>query len=549
MKKLTKFFMLMLVVLMSLSLAACSGDKGGEGEAVAETTYKTNFTYAIGDSPNYMDPAIASDSIGSYVINQMFYPLYFFGPNGMEAAAAAETTVSEDGLVYTIKLVENSWSDGQKVTANDYVYGAKHALSLGDAEVSYLCWITDYIVNAVNYVGANTDDMTDLGIVALDDDTIQYTLVKKCDFFTSLLWGGVYYPLRPDFAPSGDYTWADTVGYPMNGAYYPTYIDRASEVVFTKNEYFFNADKVLTPNLTALVITDMEAQLMAFQTGEIDFASSLSAGTVAKLYEGSEELFASGNVNYYMEFNMRPDTAKNEALTNVNVRKAIQIAIDREAIVAAIDAGDIYYPLYGFVPNGIVSSLEGDFREVGGAYCSYDKEKAIELLTAEGYTVDNPLVIEYYYNQNTTHDTVAAVVKAQLAEVGVELVLKTGDVRTFFDDRDNQANYEMARGAMSADYNDSLTYLDMATTTFQTKASWGDTTYDEMMLAAASMSGQERLDQLHAAEKYLVEEQAMVVPLFGYGSACLKKAGTIGDFDNGQGNSILWYVQCPETAE
>jgi oligopeptide transport system substrate-binding protein len=62
------------------------------------------------------------------------------------------------------------------------------------------------------------------------------------------------------------------------------------------------------------------------------------------------------------------------------------------------------------------------------------------------------------------------------------------------------------------------------------------------MLEIASMSGQERVDKLHEAEKYLVEDQAMVFPLFGYGSACLRKPNVSGDFDNGQGNSIFWYV-------
>ncbi|MBR0419812.1 MAG: peptide ABC transporter substrate-binding protein [Erysipelotrichaceae bacterium] len=540
-----KLLVLLLSLLMIVSLAACTGsnnggggDNGGGTEPVAEDKV---FKYAIGDSPNYLDPAIASDSIGSYVINQFYYPLYYFSPTGILPAAAADTKVSDDGLVYTIKINANNWSDGQPVKADDFVYGPKHALSLGDAEVSYLAWITDYIVNAKDYVGKSTDEMTDLGIKALDDETVEYTLVKPCSFFTSLLWGGIYYPLRPDFAPSGDYTWANTVGYPTCGAFTPTYIDPAEKISSVKNVNWFDADKVKVSGLECLVITDMESQLMAYQTEEIDFATSLSAGTVSKLYD-DKELFASGNVNYYMELNMRPETAKNEALLDVNVRKAILYGVDRQAIVDAIDAGTIYYPLYGFVPHGIVDPTDGDFRTTGGDLCSYDQEAAKKYLAEAGYSVDNPLELEYYYNQNTTHDTVAAVLKEQLAAIGINLTLKTGDVRTFFDDRDNQANFEAARGAMSADYNDSLTYLDMATYTYQTKASWGDTVYDELMLEIASMSGQERIAKLHEAEKYLVEDQAMVIPLFGYGSACLRKPYVTGDFDNGQGNSIFWYV-------
>jgi oligopeptide transport system substrate-binding protein len=541
-----KLLVLLLSLLMILSLSACAGSNNGGGtegggggsEPVAEDKV---FKYAIGDSPNYLDPAIASDSIGSYVINQFYYPLYYFSPTGILPAAAVDTKVSDDGLVYTITINDNTWSDGQPVKADDFVYGPKHALSLGDAEVSYLAWITDYIVNATNYVGKSTDEMTDLGIKALDDKTVEYTLVKPCSFFTSLLWGGIYYPLRPDFAPSGDYTWANTVGYPTCGAFTPTYIDPAEKITSVKNDKWFDADKVKVSGLDCLVITDMESQLMAYQTEEIDFATSLSAGTVSKLYD-DKELFASGNVNYYMELNMRPETAKNEALLDLNVRKAILYGIDRQAIVDAIDAGTIYYPLYGFVPHGIVDPTDGDFRTTGGDLCSYDQEAAKKYLAEAGYSVDNPLELEYYYNQNTTHDTVAAVLKEQLAAIGINLTLKTGDVRTFFDDRDNQANFEAARGAMSADYNDSLTYLDMATYTYQTKASWGDTTYDALMLDIASMSGQERIAKLHEAEKYLVEDQAMVIPLFGYGSACLRKPYVSGDFDNGQGNSIFWYV-------
>lgn len=534
-----KLFVLLLSLLMIVSLSACGG--GGSQDTGWVDTREKVFKYAIGDSPNYLDPAIASDSIGSYVINQFYYPLYYFSPDGIVPAAAVDTKVSDDGLVYTITINDNTWSDGQPVTADDFVYGAKHALSLDEGEVSYQAWITDYIVNAENHVKDDVDNMDDVGIKALDEKTIEFTLVKPCGFFTSLLWGGIYYPLRPDFAPSGDYTWANTPGYPTCGAFTPVVIDTAAKIISVKNENWFDVGNVKVDGLDCVVITDMESQLMAYQTEEIDFATSLSASTVSKLYDDSE-LFASGFVNYYIEPNCRPETAKNEALLDVNVRMAILLGIDRDAIVNALDAGPFYYPLYGFVPHGIYDATDGDFRESGGDLFQYDPEAAAAYLAEAGYGPENPLELEYYYNQNTTHDTVAAVVKEQLAALGINLTLKTGDVRTFFDDRDNQGNYELARGAMSMDYNDSLTFLDMATYSYQTKASWGDTTYDEMMLKIASMEGQERIAALHEAEKYLVAEQAMVFPLYEYGSAVLRKPYVTGDFDNGQGNSIFWYV-------
>ena len=538
MKKLTRIVVIAITLLMALSLVGCS--KGGDTGTDTPTDEPKTFTFAIGDQPNYMDPAIASDSIGSYVINQMFFPLYYLSNEGLMPGAAEDCQVSDDELVYTIKLRENYWSDGVKVTANDYVYGVKHALSIGSAEASYLSWITDYVVGAAEYEGATSTDMPNLGYVALDDDTLQITLLKPVKFYTSLLWGGVYYPLREDFAPMGDYTWADTVGYPMNGAFVPTSIDRAAKITYEANPNWCWADKVNLDTMTCLVIADQDAQLMAFQKGEIDFATSVEAATVSKLPELANNFGATGILNYYIEINCRPDSATNAALTDVNVRQALLWGIDRKAIVDARDDG-VTRELLGFVPSGLVSD-EGDFRVAGGDLCGYDPEYAKDCLAKAGYSVDNPLVLEYYYNQSSTHDLVAAVIKDQYAKIGIEIKLKTADVRTFFADRDQNAAFELARGAMSADYNDALTYLDMATTTYQMNAVWGDDTYDAMMLDAASMGGQERLDQLHAAETYLVKDQAMVVPLFEYGSACLRADGVTGDFDNFQGNSIFWFV-------
>lgn len=539
MKKLTRVFALALALLMVLSLVGCSS-KGGTTEPTTTTEEKT-FTFAIGDAPNYLDPAIATDSIGAYTINQIYFPLYYLGTEGLMPGSAESMELSEDELTYTFKLRENYWSDGQKVTANDFVYGAKHALSIGGAECSYLSWITDYIVGAAQYEYATDANMPELGIVALDDDTIQYTLVKPVKFFPSLLWGGVYYPVREDYAPMGDYTWADTVGWPSNGAFYLTSIDRAAKMEYAPNPNWCWADQVKVDKMVNVVIADQDSQLMAFQNGEIDYASSVEAGTVSKMPALANNFTATGVINYYVQVNCRPGSVEGEnVLEDVNVRKALLWGIDRQAICDARDDG-VCAPLYGFVPTGLVSE-EGDFRKVGGDYCGYDLEKAQAFLAEAGYSVDNPLELEYYYNENANHNLVAAVLKDQLAKVGINLKLKTADVRTFFADRDENGNFQICRGAMSADYNDALTFLDMATETYQMHASWGDETYDAMMLAAASMAGQERLDQLHAAEKYLVEETAQVLPLFEYGSALLRSDRMSGDFDNFQGNSIFWFV-------
>lgn len=536
-----------LAVLMAASTAACSG--GGSDTGGETTSYKTTFTYAIGGEPTYLDPAIASDSVTSYVTNQIYFPLFYIGTDGsMVNAACTDYDVSEDGMTYTLYLTEdNYWSDGQQVTAADYVYGMKHALNLGAADSTYVFFLTDNVVNAAELETKPTSEMDDLGVKAVDDFTIEISLMKKCPYFDSLLAAGVFYPMREDYVKDGDYTWADDTSVPTNGPFHPVKIDRSSEVVMEKNEYFVNNSdqEIVVETMTAKVMADMDAELMAFQTEEIDFATSVDAATVYNIYAGQDELETTDSVmNYYVNLNSKGTGDANPALEDVNVRKAINYAVDREEIVEALNAGDIYYPLYGLIPKGF-TGIDGDFREEGGDLVGYDPEMAKELLAEAGYDESNPLELTYYYNQNTMHDTVAEVLKSQLAEVNINLTLKTGEIRTFFSDR-SDGLFELARNAMSADYMDVRTFLDLALTSYQSTPTWGDETYDQMIAETDNLTGDERLQALHDAEEYLVGEMYYTLPLFGYKNVCLKKAGTTGQLGSPQANYIFWYVHVPE---
>ncbi len=551
MKNLKKLLSVLLVLFVVL--AGCSSKESSQGSSDDEqgesTGYATTFTYAVGGEPSYLDPAKASDSVTAMVANQIYYPLFYIGEDGSTVNAACTSyEVSDDGLVYTLHLVENNyWSDGVKVTAADYVYGMKHSVGLGAADSSYSYFITDYIVNAKAH-GENMDkvaDMDDMGIVALDDNTIQFTLIEPCPYFIALLPSNTFYPVREEFAKDGDYTWAADPTVPTNGAFHPVKIDTASEVIMEKNEYFCNADQVTVETLIAKIMPDMDAELMAFQTGEIDFASSVNSD-VTKIYAGKEELYETASViNYYLNINCFSETVP--ALQDVRVRRALQLGVDRSVIVDALDAGELYYPLYGLVPLGF-EGVNGDFRQEQDdkdALIYTDKEEAKKLLKEARFDGNNTLKRHYSYNQSTMHDTVAEVLKAQLAEVNVEITLKTAEIRTFFDDRTNGL-YDLARNAMSADYMDVTNFTDLAAMYRQTKAhTWGDETYDEMITAARSLSGTERYEALHDAEEYLIRDMAYTLPLFGYKNVCLKRAGVEGVIPSPQSNYLFWYVKAP----
>ena len=228
---------------------------------------------------------------------------------------------------------------------------------------------------------------------------------------------------------------------------------------------------------------------------------------------------------------------------------SLQLALNREEIVAALDAGDAYYPLFGYVPKGM-AGVDGDFREeadAAGAYVYYDVEEAKALLAEAGYGLDNPLNLVYSYNSNTMHDTVAQVIQQQWAAIGVNVTFQTMDVQTFFAERDENGNYELARGAMSADYMDPTTFLCMLITSAQQKPVVTDEKYDSLIAEAeATLDAAERLEKLHEAEKYLVEEMAYTIPVFGYSTFYLLNPNVTGISYDPVGNIYLEYVSVTE---
>lgn len=541
-----KIIAAILVILMVFTTTGCGNNGGGGGGG--ETKYKTTFTYAVGGEPTYMDPAKCGDSVTSEIHNEIWYPLFYLVESGaVDNGDCIDYTVSDDGTVYTFKLDPNAkWSDGVPITADQFVYGIKRCIGYGYDEVGYLTMITNYVKNAAAHVGEAVADMDDVGVKAIDDFTLEITLDAKCPFFVSLLPTPVFAAVRSEFAPEKDSEWSNTPGYPTSGAFVPTKIDSASEYILEKNPYFAHADEVIVETMIAKIMPSMEASQMAFQTGEIDFDTSASSDVV-NVPELKDSIVITGNVNYYMNINCYTGL---EALQDVRVRRALQLGIDRSAFVTALDAGDVYYELYGFVPVGLPDWDGSDFRtnqDNEHKLVYTDKEEAKKLMEEAGFGPDHHLELTYYYNQNAMHDTVSAVIKEQLKDIYVDVTLKTAELRTFFDDR-SYGRYDLARNAFSADYMDPWNYMELMAiyNDPEGRTFFGDQHYDDLLFESMALEGEARFKKLHEAEQYAIEEQCWNVPLFGYGTVSLQKPGTTGVINNPQANHIFWYVKCPE---
>lgn len=506
--------------------ADTSAAEKGDGEPVS-------ITVGVGQQFTTLDPGLSTETVNRYALAHMYAGLYKKLEDGsvVPDLAAGEPEVSEDGLTYTIKLKDGLvWSDGEPITAHDFVFGINRNLTYGAENGFVTDKMVRYLEGAEEYLADTEVDLETFsfaGVEALDDTTVVYHLKTPCAFFTGLLCGGGFLPLREDVAEAGFSEWAVEPGYPVTGAYVLDYCNENEKVVLTKNESFYDAENVTVDEITFQVMPDMDAQAAAFKTGDLDAALAISASIVST-YENQNELWNRPQQSVY-SIDLNSGEKGPEALKDVNVRRALAISINRDEIVKAINAGDFYTPLYGYVPHGM-KGAEGDFREEGDAkqlYQQYDPEKAKELLKEAGYDESNPLTLKYKYSNNSIHADVAQMLEQMWKAVGINVELDVVESGVFYDQID-QGDFDMSRYGLMCT-NDPSEFLNQWTQAMQPVAAVADDTYDQMMTDVTKIVDRtEYMNKLHEIETYLVEEQVYVIPLFDFNEPALKKENLKG---------------------
>ena len=529
------------LAMVASTLTGC----GGSGDITAESG-KTNLTVAVGGDFALPDPAIVDDSITANVLAQCYDGLYKLDKDGNVIANLATDlpTVSEDGLTYTIKIKDGlTWSDGTPLTAEDFVWSWMRAMT---TQGYYTNFMYNYIAGTTHMVvnektGKEEErpytEMADveanMGVRAVDDTTIEIKLKMAAPYFTSMLCNTVFYPVNKNEVGSDlkSSEWAQNASEEdpivTNGAFQITGVNIKDAITLAKSENYADKDNVKLETMEFKVMGDLDSQTQAFISGEVDFATAVNVQQV----NGDEQL--QGHVyaidpfvcNYYVLVNAGQEndgsTEGLKALKDKDIRRAISMAIGRDAARNAYGYGDDYsYDLYALIPKGIPDAEGNDFYTEGGKLIDDDLEAAKEIMESKGYNADNMLTITYKYNNLATHKAVAEAMQNSLKEIYINLELSGSEKEAFFGDRD-AGNFELCRHAMTADYLDPMCYLSMYVGSTTSANTVDDPDFEALVNEANKLDGQERMDKMHEAEKYLVEN-AYVIPLFGYTEPFLK---------------------------
>lgn len=546
-----KLFKTSLAALLALGLAACgSSDAASTTESPApdntaaadggadasDAAGSDTLTVALGGQFTTFDPALNSETINSNVLSHIYSSLTALDNEGKVIPDLAETwETSEDGLTWTFHLRDGiTYSDGTPITADDFVFGALRSLSYGVDNSWMIDDLCNYVVGANDYRNAaleagegfdcTVEDASTVGYKAVDDKTIEISLIMPCAFLDRLLTGGTVYTPLPATTPQHTSLWAfETTDYVTTGAYTLVEVNETEKAIVKKNPNYWNADSVLMENIEFLCMPDADAKMLAFQKGEVDVASAIALDAAAQ-YVGTDQLWMQPiSCNYYLAINSGetgPEWAK-----DARVRKALALAIDRTVVSQSIGLGstDFYPPLNGLVPHGFSTPDGTDFREkadASGYALDYDPAAAKELLAEAGYDESNPLEITLKYGNNGVHADVATVLMGMWSAVGVNVKPNQVESGVYYDQLDG-GDFEIGRYGWSAS-SSPISFLEVWTSSKQVTAAVDDPAYDQMIADIRNIAdANEYYAALEAAEKYLIDENVYAIPMMEWYDATI----------------------------
>ena len=518
--KLKKLCAVVLAATLATSLFIGCGDNSTGGSSSGSNQ---SLVFNLGEDPETMDPTLNNSSGAGTMILNAFEGLMVLDENDKPTEGAAESyEVSEDGLTYTFKLRQDGkWSDGEPVVADNFKYSWLRALDKATAaEYAYQLF---YIKNAEKfYNGEATAE--EVGIKVIDDYTLEVTLENPTSYFLQLCAFTTYVPLREDIVSANPEGWATTPEtYVSNGAFKLVQWDMKDQLVFEKNENYWDKESVKLDTLTFKLVTDDTTAYSELKAGNFDMVNSVPTNEIEPgIAEGLVDVTPKlGNyffaINVGKQDNMSEDVK--EVLSNKLVRQALNLAIDRQEIIDNVGKAE-QVPAYSFTPLGITDENGNEFSSKK-YYDPSDMEgniaKAKELLKEAGYENGKGIpTIELMYNSEGQHKDICQIIQQNWAEIGVNVELSNQEWAVFLNTRQN-GEYEIARHGWIGDYVDPMTFLDLwVTDGGNNDSGFSNEKYDELIAAAkVETDAAKRLEILREAEDILMDEMP-IFPIYYY---------------------------------
>lgn len=496
-----------------------------------------------------IDPGLVFETTSTEIIEQLFLALTDFDPADYSAVPelAESWSVKDNGKVYRFNLRKDAkWTNGESVTAHDVVWTIQRNIHPGtDAPNAQMLYI---IKNAQAINEGKIKNLSDIGVKALNDFEVEFTLDYPAVYFPSLVSMPVFRPLPQKAIEANGNKWTEPENIVTNGSYKLVLWNKDLIMVLKKNPLYYEANKVLIPEVRFFNIHNSSLGHAMYINNELDIIGSsylrlpfmeipnILQDPVLKKEFHQEPIFCT----YAYAFN-----TKRPPVDNILVRKAIASAIDRQLLVDIITkGGEEVATTYARPP------IFGSVDPIEGIGMHYDPLQAKQWLAEAGYPEGKnfpDMVLRY--NTSETHKKIAEAIKASLKyNLNINIRLEEEDFKKFIDTMTSPNPPHMFRLGWCSDYPDIHNWVNDQ---FHPRHPMIQTGLDSIEFAEIldrteqETNPDERKRLFKKAERILCEEKVAIIPLYYETANCLVKPRIKGWYHMALGGQHIrdWYFE------
>lgn len=523
---------ILLALTLAFGMAACGGSEQTKSNPTTATPQSTELAEKQeivinnGAEPESLDPHKVSGVPESNLLRQMFVGLTTIDNDGKTIGGIAEKWESSDNKVWIFHLRDAKWSNGDPVTAEDFVYSFRRVVNPATAS-PYASYLADTkVANAQEIIDGKAKPDS-LGVKAIDPKTLEITLTEPVPYFPDTLVHTSTNPVNQKVVEKFGEKWTLPENMVTNGAYKLNTWNVNDKIILERNTSYYDDANTKINKITFLPISSPVTDMSRFKAGEIDVTyNDIPTEQFKSLQtEMGEQMKTSPYLcTYYYEFNHTKPP-----FNDVKVRRALSLSFDRDLFASKI-VGRGETPAYEYTPPATQGMVE-----FVPEWKAWDKAKRIEeakkLLTEAGYNESNPLKFELLYNTNENHkkNAVAAAAMWKEALGFVEVSLNNQEWKTYLDTR-RTLKSQMARGAWCADFNEPASFLN----TFKADNSnnygkYTNTQFDDLIKQTlnANVTPEQR-GKLYQQAEAILDKDAATIFAYHYVNVRLVKPYIIG---------------------
>lgn len=534
--------------LVVIALCVCSLSSCGDRKKLADLGTEQQIMHiGNGTEPAEIDPHTTTGMPEYHLQMALFEGLVAKHPQTLEIVpgVAESWEISEDGLTYKFNLRHNAkWSNGDSLTADDFVMSWKRALSqaLGNQYASSL-----YVLrNGEAFYKGDIDDFSKVGVRSLDRHTLEVTLENPTPYFLQLLDHHSMYPIHtPTILKHGRIDeaatrWTRPENFVGNGPFIIKEWTPGKVFIVERNKYYWDAGTVKLNEIHFYPIDQALVEERMFKARQLHKTETMPSTKIAR-YKESKSMEYRGHLYFGTYFYLFNVTVK--PLDDVRVRKALAYSIDRSSITKNVTKGG-QEPTFSYTPPDTLG-----YNTI--AKMVYDIPLAKKLLAEAGYPDGKGFPkLELIYNTNQDHQKIAVAIQQMWKKaLNIDVTLQNQEWKVYINNQ-TLLNYQISRRGWIGDYLDPYTFIELFVTNGgNNNTGWSNKNYDTFVRKSTSAkTREERYAYLQEAEKILIDE-APILPIYNYTTNYLLSEDVKGYYPNIMDYHPYKYMYLEKTKE